>query len=74
MRHRPDYGDATPIQTMTDKPKPRTVEIVHPSYQPRKAELEADLRVKSTFKEAVDALTQPVRISYMDKPRRESDA
>ena len=54
---------------MTDKPKPRTVEIVHPSYQPRKAELEADLRVNATFEESVDALTQPVRIRYVDRPK-----
>ena len=27
---------------MTDKPAPREVEIVHPDYQPSKAELEED--------------------------------
>ena len=46
------------------KPKPREVEVVHPSYQPSKAELEEDMRVKATFDEAVKALTRPVSISH----------
>ncbi len=40
----------------------RTVEIVHQSYQPSKAELEADVRLKGTFKQAIQALLRPVRI------------
>ena len=54
---------------MTDKPKPREVEIVKSDYQPSKAELEADMRVNATFDEAVDALTKPVRIRYIDRPK-----
>ena len=104
MRHRPDYGDATPgdlaralrlpkaerkttarsqqsdrgtsaasrpapRRPSSSKPKPRTVEVLHPSYQPSKAELEADLRVNATFHEAMDALTQPVQIRYIDRPK-----
>ena len=38
------------------------VEIVHQSYQPSKAELEADVRLKGTFKQAIQALLRPVRI------------
>ena len=38
------------------------VEIVRQSYQPSKAELEADARIKGTFKQAIDALLRPVRI------------
>ena len=38
------------------------VEIVIQSYQPSKAELEADARIKGTFKQAIDALLRPVRI------------
>ena len=53
---------------MTDKPKPRDVEIVRPVYQPSKSELEEDMRVDATFDEAVDALTRPVRIRYIDHP------
>lgn len=44
-------------------------EIVSHGYQPSKAELEADLRVNATFTEAVDALTRPVRIRYIDHPK-----
>ena len=48
--------------------RPRDVEVAHPSYQPSKAELEADMRVNASFEEAVDALTRPVRMRYVDKP------
>ena len=54
---------------MTDKPKLRDVEIVRPVYQPSKAELEEDMRVDATFDEAVDALTRPVRVRYIDRPK-----
>ena len=47
---------------------PRDVEVAHPSYQPSKAELEADMRVNASFEEAVDALTRPVRMRYVEKP------
>ena len=49
---------------------PKEVKIVHPSYQPSKAELEADMRADASFDRAVDALTRPVRIRYKDRPRR----
>ena len=39
----------------TDKPKHPTVELLEPSYQPSKAELEAGLRVDATFPQAVKA-------------------
>ena len=54
---------------MSSKPKPREVEIVHPDYQPSAAELEEDVRVEATFDEAVDALTRPVSIRYVDRPK-----
>ncbi len=50
-------------------PNPSEVEIVHPSHQPSKAELEEDMRVSATFEKAVDALTRPVRIRYIDSPK-----
>ena len=53
---------------MTSKPKSRGVEIVHPDYQPSAAELDEDARVEATFDEAVDALTKPVSIRYVDRP------
>ena len=37
-------------------PPPPIVEVVHPSYQPSKAELEEDMRVNATFEEAVKPL------------------
>ncbi len=54
---------------MTRKPDPREVEVVHPSYQPSKAELEADMRVDASFEEGVDALTQPVNTRYIARPK-----
>ena len=54
---------------MNPKPaNPRPVEIVRPTYQPSKAELEEDLRVEATFEEAVQALTRPVSIRYVTRP------
>ena len=47
----------------------REVEIVHPDYQPSATELEEDVRVDATFEEAVDALTKPVNIRYVDRPK-----
>ena len=49
--------------------EPPVIELVHPSYQPSKAELEEDLRVDATFEEAVQALAQPVKIRYVRRPR-----
>ena len=54
----------------SDHSKPRDVEVVHPSYQPSRAELEEDIRVDATFEEAVQALAQPVRIRYIKRPRK----
>ena len=53
------------------KPTPRTVKLVHQTYQPSKAELEADARIKGvTFKQAIAALVRPVRIRRVwPKPR-----
>ena len=56
---------------MVEKPNraPRpVVEIVHPSYQPSKAELDEDARVDATFEEAADALVQPAEVRYIRRP------
>ena len=50
------------------RPNPPKVEIVHPNYQPSKAELEEDMRVNATFEEAIQALTRPVSIRYLTRP------
>ena len=49
--------------------EPPVVELVHPSYQPSKTELEEDLRVDATFEEAVQALAQPVKVRYVKYPK-----
>ncbi len=55
----------------TAKPKiKRTVRIVRPTYQPSKAELEEDPRLNASFEQIVKAAISPVRIKYIDKPRR----
>lgn len=50
------------MTTKPTKPKSPTVQVVHQSYQPSKAELDADLRIKGTFKQAIQALIRPVLI------------
>ena len=50
------------------KDRPPAVKIVRHGYQPSKAELEEDARVDAAFDEAVEALTRPVTIHYVDKP------
>ena len=57
---------------MPDKAKkpPRIVDVVAPMYQPSKAELEEDMRVRATFEEAVEALTRPMEIRYIPRPKR----
>ena len=47
---------------------PREVRIVRPDYQPSRAELNEDARVDALFNEAVEALTKPVNIRYVDRP------
>ena len=47
---------------MTTKPTLQTVQVVPQPYQPSKAELSADLRIKGTFKQGVQALSRPVRL------------
>ena len=45
------------------------VEVVSPDYQPSKAEFDEDTRVDATFDEALDALTKPVRLRYVKRPK-----
>ena len=54
------------------KPDPPTVELVHPSYQPNRAELREDLRMGSTwedFERAAKALVRPVKVRYIKRPK-----
>ena len=52
------------------RPPPRQVDIVKPTYQPSKTELNEDVRVNTTFEEAVDPLTRSVEINYVPRPPR----
>ena len=47
---------------------PREVKIVHPSYQPSRAELREDLRIPATFDQAIKALVSPVKVEYVKSP------
>ena len=55
----------------TTQPGLREIELVDPSYQPSKAEMEEDLRVDATFEEAVQALAKPVTVRYVKYPKRQ---
>ncbi len=59
---------------MNKNSKPRTVDIVHPSYQPNAKELAEDLRLEGTFEEAIKALVRPVRARYVKSPERKRRA
>lgn len=61
---------------MTERKKPREVELVKPDYQPTKAEAEEPLDVDVPGETVLDrmanltrALTQPVKIRWINRPR-----
>jgi hypothetical protein len=51
------------------KKKSKTVELVKTSYQPTKAEQKEEFQVNVTMEEIGKALTQDVKIRWIDKPR-----
>lgn len=51
-----------------DKPKPRKLKLVKPSYQPSKVELEADLQIDAIPEDAVEALLKSMEIEYVENP------
>ena len=53
----------------SNKPKPKTVELVRTDYQPTKREKEETLVTDASFEEVVDAVLQPVKVRWIDKPR-----
>ena len=57
---------------MADVSKKPMVETAHSTYQPSKAELEADLRVEATFDEAVEALTKSVTVRRVIRPAQDA--
>ena len=54
------------------QPQTRTVDVVHPSYQPNREQLREDLRVTATFEELSKAVVQPVKVRYVKPPKRNS--
>ena len=57
-----------PKSTNSQK-KPKTVELVHKSYQPTKAEKEEPFKIKAPVEQLADALLRPVKPRWIDKPR-----
>ncbi len=53
----------------TKQPQTRTVDVVHPSYQPDREQLREDLRVDATFKKLSKAVVQPVKVRYVKSPK-----
>ena len=51
---------------LSDRP---SVEIVNYSYQPSKAELSEDVRLKGTLERAARALVQPINLRRIRKSR-----
>ena len=51
-------------------PEPLVLEVMDPSCQPSKAELEEDLPVDANFDEAVRALARPVKAQWFPKRQR----
>ncbi len=53
--------------------QPRRVELVRPTYQPSKAELEESITLpQMSLGEAARRLMEPVEIHYIERPRHES--
>ena len=55
---------------MTDKPKPRTVKLVRPVYQPTKDEFEEPIEFPedTTPKELAKAVVAPAKIKWTKRP------
>ena len=64
--------DARKAKPMT-RLEPHRLELVRPTYQLSKAELEEPITLpQMSLEKAARRLTEPVEIHHIDKPRRES--
>lgn len=52
------------------KPNRKTVELVKSSYQPTKREREETFATNASFEQAVDAVLRPVKVRWIDLPRK----
>lgn len=55
---------------MSRKPEPKTVELVRTSYQPTKRKKEETVATNASFRQAVDAVLKPVKVRWIDQPRK----
>ena len=54
---------------MGQKTKPRTVELVHSSYQPTKAELSEKIVVDGSLEQIAQKILRPIKPRWIKKPR-----
>lgn len=52
------------------KPDPQEIELIDPSYQPSKAELQEDLSIDATFEELSKAVVAPAKVRYVMPSKR----
>lgn len=49
----------------------QTVEVLPPTYQPTKAEMEQEHRIDATPRQVLQALLRPTKLVYRPVPKRE---
>ena len=59
-----------PKTTNQEQVKRPVVKLMHPSYQPSKAELEADMSIDASPEEVAKAVLRRVDIEYVMPPKR----
>lgn len=52
-------------------PKPRTIKLRPPTYQPKKAEMEESHRIDATPQEVAQAVLRPTKLVF-EEPRKDS--
>ena len=58
-------------ESTPSKTPPRQVKIVRSDYQPSEAELEEDMSIDASFEELMQAVTEPVEIKYIPRPKKD---
>jgi hypothetical protein len=48
----------------------KTVELVKTSYQPTRAEIEEGFTINSTLEDLTKAMVNPVKVRWIDQPRK----
>lgn len=61
-------------QTCNNKDKTPVIKLMHPSYQPSKAELESDMSIDASPEEVARTVLRRVEVQYVSPPKkRKSD-